>query len=188
MEMNVERRIAASPEQVWAALNDTEILKASIPGCENLEAIGATSFKAQITARVGPVKAKFKFDVTLSDINPPKSYKISAEGQGGAAGFANGSVTVTLRADAADTILAYSVKANVGGKLAQLGARLIEGAASKMADEFFNNFSALAVDYESLDSATIALVASARKELGIPDWIWLTGLVVLALLALLFIF
>jgi len=143
MEMVSEQKVAASREQVWAALNNTEILKNSMPGCESFEATGENTFEAKITAKVGPVKAKFKFSVELTEIRPPHGYIIMGEGQGGVAGFAKGSAKVELSEDGNETILAYNVKANVGGKLAQLGARLIDGTAKKMADEFFGNFNEL---------------------------------------------
>ena len=133
MEMNSKKRIEAIPEKVWKALNDTEVLKASMPGCESFEATGENTFEAKITAKVGPVKAKFKFNVSLTDIDPPNGYTISGEGQGGAAGFAKGSAAVNLAGENGATILTYNVKANVGGKLAQLGGRLIDGTARKMA-------------------------------------------------------
>ncbi len=184
MEMKVERRIATDREQVWAALNDIDVLRASIPGCDVLEAVGDTNFKAQITTKVGPVKAKFKFDVALSDMDPPNSYLISAEGQGGAAGFANGSCAVSLREDGADTILAYHAKANVGGKLAQLGGRLIDGTAQKMADEFFTSFSEIAVngipsaaDDKQTDEQAASEVTATRPATSY--WLWLLGLMVL---------
>ncbi|NKB33739.1 MAG: carbon monoxide dehydrogenase [Pseudomonadales bacterium] len=143
MEMISEQHIRASRDQVWAALNDTEILKQAMPGCESFDAIDDNLFEAKITAKVGPVKAKFKFKVELTDIEAPNGYTIIGEGQGGVAGFAKGSAKVNLREDGTDTILAYNVQANVGGKLAQLGARLIDGAAKKIADEFFGNFNEL---------------------------------------------
>ena len=140
MEMNAEQHIPAPRETVWAALNDTEILKAAMPGCEEFEAVGEHAFVAKITAKVGPVKAKFKFNVSLTDVDPPNGYTINGEGQGGVAGFAKGGASVSLTEEEGGTLLRYSVKANVGGKLAQLGARLIDGTARKMADEFFGNF------------------------------------------------
>lgn len=149
MEMISKQKIAASREQVWAALNDTEILRKSMPGCESFDAISENTFEAKITAKVGPVKAKFKFNVELTDIRPPHGYLISGEGQGGVAGFAKGSAMVELSEDGSETILSYTVKANVGGKLAQLGARLIDGTAKKMADEFFSNFNAMLSGNES---------------------------------------
>lgn len=141
MDMSGEYRISAPREKVWAALNDPEILKECIPGCDSLEMTSDTEMIASVTTKVGPVKAKFKGSVTLSDINPPQSYKISGEGKGGAAGFAKGGADVSLAEDGADTILNYTAKAQVGGKLAQLGSRLIDSTAKKMADEFFGNFS-----------------------------------------------
>ncbi|MEL6964821.1 MAG: carbon monoxide dehydrogenase subunit G [Pseudomonadota bacterium] len=141
MDMTGEYRIAASRERVWEGLNDPETLRASIPGCESLEKTGETSFTAKVVAKVGPVKAKFGGDVTLSNINPPESYTISGEGKGGAAGFAKGGADVKLADDGeGGTILTYTAKADVGGKLAQLGSRLIDGTSKKMADEFFSNF------------------------------------------------
>ncbi|RME96715.1 MAG: carbon monoxide dehydrogenase, partial [Alphaproteobacteria bacterium] len=141
MEMSGSRRIAARRETVWAALNDPDILGRCIPGCEHLEKTSDTSFTATAKAAIGPVKAKFKGDVTLSEIDPPNGYRLTGQGSGGAAGFARGSARVAL-ADVADgTELTYTVEANVGGKLAQIGARLIDGAAKKMADDFFARFS-----------------------------------------------
>lgn len=176
MEMSLEHRIPATREQVWAALNDVATLKAAIPGCDELEATSPTSFKAKITTKVGPVKAKFKFDVTLTDIDAPNSYTINAEGQGGAAGFANGSAAVTLRTDGNDTILAYHAKANVGGKLAQLGGRLIDGTAKKLADEFFGKFSELAADPALLSSdesqpAAQTPTGDTHSSATLPTWV-----------------
>ena len=143
MEMISEQRIAATRDKVWAALNDTVILKQSMPGCESFEAVGENAFEAKITTKVGPVKAKFKFKGELADIKPPHGYTIKGEGQGGVAGFAKGSAKVDLTEDGIETILVYNVQASVGGKLAQLGARLIDGTAKKMSDEFFGNFNDL---------------------------------------------
>ena len=149
MEMISEQRIPASLDEVWTALNNTEILKQAMPGCERFDAVEENKFEAKITAKVGPVKAKFKFNVEMTDIDAPNGYTIMGEGQGGVAGFAKGSAKVDLTEDGTDTILAYNVQANVGGKLAQLGARLIDGAAKKMADEFFGNFNELLSDNDS---------------------------------------
>ncbi|GIT20417.1 MAG: carbon monoxide dehydrogenase subunit G [Pseudomonadota bacterium] len=149
MEMISEQRIPASLDEVWTALNNTEILKQAMPGCESFDAVEENKFEAKITAKVGPVKAKFKFNVEMTDIDAPNGYTIMGEGQGGVAGFAKGSAKVDLTEDGTDTILAYNVQANVGGKLAQLGARLIDGAAKKMADEFFGNFNELLSDNDS---------------------------------------
>jgi uncharacterized protein len=141
MDMTGEYRIPAPREQVWAALNDPAILKASLPGCESLERVSDHEFAATVAAKVGPVRAKFNGQVTLSDLNPPESYKISGEGKGGAAGFAKGGADVRLAEESAEvTVLSYTAKADVGGKLAQLGSRLIDATAKKMADDFFENF------------------------------------------------
>jgi len=141
MDMTGEYRIPAPREQVWAALNDPAILKASLPGCESLERLSDQEFAATVAAKVGPVRAKFNGQVTLSDLNPPESYKISGEGKGGAAGFAKGGADVRLIAESPEvTVLSYTAKADVGGKLAQLGSRLVDATAKKMADEFFENF------------------------------------------------
>jgi len=141
MDMTGEYRIPASRDKVWAALNDPDTLKASLPGCEELERTSDGDFAATVVAKVGPVRAKFKGQVSLSDLNPPESYKISGEGKGGAAGFAKGGADVKLTEDGPDaTVLSYTAKADVGGKLAQLGSRLIDATAKKMADEFFENF------------------------------------------------
>ena len=140
MEMTGEYRIPAPREQVWAALNDPEILKASIPGCESLERTGDNGFAATVVAKVGPVRAKFTGAVTLSDLDPPNGYRISGEGDGGVAGFAKGGATVALAPKDGGTLLTYNVEAQIGGKLAQLGQRLVNGAAKKMADQFFAKF------------------------------------------------
>jgi uncharacterized protein len=140
MDMTGQYRIPAPREQVWAALNDPAMLRASLPGCESLEKVSDHEFAATVVAKVGPVKAKFNGNVTLSNLNPPESYTISGEGKGGAAGFAKGGADVRLTEDGDITVLTYTAKADVGGKLAQLGSRLIDGTAKKMADEFFDNF------------------------------------------------
>lgn len=141
MKMSGEYTLNADRQTVWNALNDPEVLKASIPGCESIEKHSDTEMEAVATAKVGPVKAKFKGKVELSDLDPPNSYTISGEGSGGAAGFAKGGAKVALSdADGGGTVLKYDVDATVGGKLAQIGQRLVDGAAKKMADEFFSNF------------------------------------------------
>ena len=143
MEIKGEYKIAAPREKVFAALNDTAILQACIPGCESLEKTSDTEMKAKVRMRIGPVSASFTGKVTLSDLDPPNGYRISGEGQGGAAGFAKGGAVVTLKEDAGDTVLNYNVDAQVGGKIAQVGARLIDGTAKKLADEFFSKFAAM---------------------------------------------
>lgn len=141
MKLTGEYLIPASKEAVWQALNDPAVLKACIPGCESFDTTGENEFTAQVTAKVGPVKAKFKGKVTLSDLVPPESYRITGEGQGGAAGFAKGGAVVRLAEAGDGTILTYEVEATVGGKLAQIGQRLIDSAAKKMANDFFGTFS-----------------------------------------------
>lgn len=154
MDLKEERRIAAPREVVFAALNDPEILAKAIPGCESLEKISDTELAATVTAKVGPVRAKFKGQVTLSDLNPPESYTITGEGKGGAAGFAKGGAVINLADDGAGgTIMTYEVKADVGGKLAQLGGRLIEGTSKKLAGEFFDTFEQLVVESEGAAAA-----------------------------------
>ena len=142
MTMNGEYQLAVPRETVWAKLNDTEILKACIPGCEQFDKLSDTEFQAVSTTKIGPVKAKFKGKVTISDLDPPNGYKISGQGDGGVAGFAKGGATVKLEPKEGGTLLSYSVEAQIGGKLAQLGQRLINGAAKKMTDEFFKKFAA----------------------------------------------
>jgi carbon monoxide dehydrogenase subunit G len=140
MEMKGEQLVPASQQATWAALNDPEVLKACVPGCESITPAGENVYEVLMVARVGPVSAKFKGKLTLSDINPPQSYSISFEGQGGAAGFAKGGAHVSLFFENDQTKLVYEVKANVGGKLAQIGSRLVDAAARKVADDFFKNF------------------------------------------------
>lgn len=140
MEMKGTRQIAAPREVVWAALNDPEVLKASIPGCEELTGSPEEGFEATVKQKVGPVSAVFRGKVILTDVVPLMSYTITGEGKGGAAGFAKGGAEVSLAEAEGGTELAYVVRAAVGGKLAQLGSRLIDGFAKKMADTFFDNF------------------------------------------------
>ena len=140
MTMQGEVTLPADRERVWAALNDPEVLKACIPGCQDLEKLSDTEFRATVKASVGPVKATFKGGVALSDLDPPNAYTISGEGQGGVAGFAKGGAKVRLEDVDGGTRMTYDVDAQVGGKLAQLGGRLINGVAKKYADEFFANF------------------------------------------------
>jgi uncharacterized protein len=143
MQMNDSQRIPASKEKVWAALNDPEILKQCIPGCQSLEMSSPTEMTATVVFRVGPVKATFGGKVTLSDLDPPNSYRISGEGSGGVAGFAKGGATVRLESESPEvTILRYEVDAQIGGKLVQLGQRLIDSTAKKLAGDFFAAFGA----------------------------------------------
>jgi len=140
MTMSGEYELAAPPQIVWEKLNDPAMLKACIPGCEQLDKTSDTEFQAVATVKIGPVKAKFKGKVTLSDLDPPNGYKISGQGDGGVAGFAKGGATVKLTLKNGGTLLSYNVDAQIGGKLAQLGQRLVNGAAKKVADDFFETF------------------------------------------------
>ena len=196
MDLTGEYRIPASREKVWAALNDDEILKQCIDGCQELKKESDTEFSARVTAKVGPVKAKFSGKVTLSELDPPNGYTISGEGQGGVAGFAKGGATVTLTEDGTDTILNYSAKAEVGGKLASVGSRLIEGVAKKTADDFFGKFSGI-VGGEATAPETIETDPTARQGAiasveapqvseggGIPAIWWGVGVVVVGAILL----
>jgi carbon monoxide dehydrogenase subunit G len=140
MTMTGEVDLPASREVVWAKLNDPEVLKVCIPGCQQLDKLSDTEFQAVATNKIGPVKATFKGKVTLSDLDPPNGYKISGQGEGGVAGFAKGGAVVSLVPNGDGTKLSYNVEAHIGGKLAQLGQRLINGAAKKLADDFFARF------------------------------------------------
>src|SRR4029453_6207556 len=140
MTMSGEYHPPAPREDVWQKLNDPEVLKSCIPGCEELEKLSDTEFRAVATTKIGPVKARFKGTGRLSDLDPPNGYRISGEGDGGVAGFAKGGATVALVAKDGGTLLTYNVEAQIGGKLAQLGQRLVNGAAKKIADEFFQKF------------------------------------------------
>ena len=161
MEMSGSYRIAASPQKVWDALNDPEILKVSIRGCEAFEQTAENTFAATVTAKVGPIKAKFKGEVTLIDIDSPRGYTIVGEGKGGIAGFAKGRATVTLVEEADETSLIYTVEASLGGKLAQLGSRLVDSVAKKEADAFFATFTKLAANYRGSEDVSGTAVESA---------------------------
>jgi carbon monoxide dehydrogenase subunit G len=145
MDMTGEFRIPAPRQRVWEGLNDPEILKSSIPGCQTIEKVSDTEFTAKVIAQVGPVKANFTGKVALSDLDPPQSYTIAGEGSGGVAGFAKGSAKVNLDEDGPATVLHYAVQAHVGGKLAQIGSRLIDSVARRMAENFFSRFVAAIV-------------------------------------------
>ena len=204
MQMTGEYRIQAPRETVWQALNDPEVLKQCIPGCTEIEKTSDTEFSAKVTAKVGPVKAKFAGNVTLSDMDPPSGYTITGEGKGGPAGFARGGAKVRLLEDSRATLLTYDVDAQVGGKLAQIGSRLIDGTAKKMADDFFARFADLVGGTQTIDierepapvsaassalaglpiqpgaSSQAAAPAGRRLSLGV----WVTGLIVVVLLLL----
>ena len=140
MDIRGEFRIPARVETVWAALNDSSILKQCIPGCKELENISDTELTAKMQSKIGPVKTNFVTRLTLSELNPPNSYVISGEGKGGAAGFARGSAKVNLEQEGDETVLRYEAEVKVGGKIAQVGSRLIDGTARKLAQDFFSKF------------------------------------------------
>jgi carbon monoxide dehydrogenase subunit G len=163
MDMTGEYRIPAPRQKVWEALNDPAILRAAIPGCESLEKLSDTEMTGKVAAKVGPVSAHFSGKVTLSDLDPPNSYRISGEGSGGVAGFAKGGAAVRLESESPEvTILHYEVDAQIGGKLAQLGQRLIDSTARKLAGEFFAAFGAVV-------GGTVD--APAEPESGKKSWI-----------------
>ncbi|MBS3650075.1 carbon monoxide dehydrogenase subunit G [Pseudaminobacter sp. 19-2017] len=149
-----EETIAAPIDKVWTSLNDPEVLKACIPGCESLEKKSDTELAATVVLKIGPIKAKFNGEVTLSNLNPPHSYTITGEGKGGVAGFAKGGADVTISETGSDqTLLKYAAKAEVGGKIAQLGSRLISSTAKKLAGEFFSSFNQTVSGAEKVDGA-----------------------------------
>ncbi|MDW3207638.1 MAG: carbon monoxide dehydrogenase subunit G [Alphaproteobacteria bacterium] len=164
MDMQGEYRIPASRETVWDALNDPEVLKACISGCESLERTEDGGFEATVKAKVGPVKATFKGAVRLENVNPPESYTIVGEGKGGAAGFAKGGADVKLTEDDGETILNYTVNAQVGGKLAQIGARLVDSTAKKYATDFFEKFVEIVNDREAENREVVAETPAPEPE------------------------
>jgi carbon monoxide dehydrogenase subunit G len=163
MDMKGEYRIAAPREHVWALINDPAVLEACIPGCESLEGTPESGYTARVTTKVGPVKATFAGEVKLSNIHAPESLTISGEGKGGVAGFAKGGADVQLVADGSHTVLTYVAKAQVGGKLAQLGARLIDSTAKKLADEFFEKLARAAVDGQATHAGAEAIATAGAS-------------------------
>jgi carbon monoxide dehydrogenase subunit G len=202
MEFTGRYIIFARPEAVWAGLNDPAVLKACIPGCERMEKSSPTDFEATAKLKIGPVSATFKGKVALSDLDPPRRCTLKGEGQGGVAGFAKGEAEVVLTPEGDGTALSYTAKANVGGKLAQIGQRLIDGAAKQIADDFFSRFAtavgtpAAAAESSSGDhlvpqvaqtvSAPARGRAPARRE-GVAPEIWVVGLIaVIVILVVIF--
>ena len=192
MEMQGSRQLAITQQQAWDALNDPAVLKTCIPGCDKVEATGENQYSIGMALKIGPVAAKFTGKIALSDINPPQSYTISFEGQGGPAGFGKGSAKVQLTPNDRGNELAYSVQASVGGKIAQLGQRLIDGAAKSMAEDFFKRFDeamqkqhpeAYAAQAQADAAAGVAVapaVAPPVGPMGLPLWVWIAGAVLLA--------
>ena len=189
MQMNGEYRIPAPRQAVWDALNDPEILKQCIPGCDELARTEDGGFEAKVTAKVGPVRAKFGGKVELSDIDPPNGYTISGQGTGGAAGFAKGGAKVSLAEDGGETVLSYTVDASVGGKLAQIGSRLIDATAKKMADDFFSKFAELVGGGGAAGEAEAPAAAEAappaEPAAGIPAYFWVGGVIAIVVILLL---
>jgi carbon monoxide dehydrogenase subunit G len=184
--------IAAAPQKVWEGLNDPAILKACIPGCEELEKNSPTDFIATARLKIGPLSAVFKGKVTLSDLDPPNRCRLSGEGQGGVAGFAKGGAEVVLTPDGAGTVLTYTAKASVGGKLAQIGQRLIDGAAKQIADDFFKRFAA-ALEIPVLAPDPLVEVAaqaprtspSVAQRSGVTWPVWVAALIAVVVILLL---
>jgi carbon monoxide dehydrogenase subunit G len=178
MEMQGTRQLAITQQQAWDALNDPEVLKLCIPGCDKIEATAENQYSMAVSLKIGPLAAKFTGKISLSDINPPISYTITFEGQGGPAGFGKGNAKVQLAPNADGLELAYAVHATVGGKIAQVGQRLIDGVAKSMAEDFFKRF-----DNEMqsrhpeayAEKAAAGAVAPQDKSTKIPSWVWLAA-------------
>ena len=186
MEMQGNRSLAVTQQQAWDALNDPEVLKASIPGCERLVATGENQYAATVAVKIGPVAAKFSGRVQLSDVHAPNSYTLSFDGQGGAAGFGKGVSQVRLApaTEGAGCELSYTVQAQVGGKIAQMGQRLIDGVARSMAEDFFRRFDeemqrrhpqAYVAAAQPDAAATSAPASAAATGKGVPTWVWAAG-------------
>ncbi|MCC3306244.1 SRPBCC family protein [Sneathiella sp. HT1-7] len=170
MQMSGEELINASRAEVWDALNDPEILRQSIPGCQTVEKVSDTEFSATVKVKVGPVSAKFNGHVTLSNIDAPNGYTITGEGKGGAAGFGKGGADISLKESDNGTLLSYDVNASVGGKMAQIGSRLIDGTAKKLASEFFANFNELVSSgREEHAEEPLAAEEMSASEPAVPD-------------------
>ena len=204
MEMQASRTLAVSQQQAWEALNDPEVLKLCIPGCDKVEPTAENQYSVAMALKIGPVSAKFAGKITLSDIVPPESYNIAFEGSGGVAGFGKGNAQVKLvplPADAAGQAsceLHYTVHASVGGKIAQLGQRLIDGAAKSMAEDFFKRFddemqrrfpraeapsADAAASADAVTQPSTVQEGGATQGGGIPAWMWGAGVAALVLLA-----
>jgi len=190
MDMQASRQLAVTQQQAWDALNDPEVLKRCIPGCDKVEATGENQYAVGVSVKIGPVSAKFAGKITLSDIVPPHSYTITFDGQGRAAGFGQGNAKVTLTPEGDGCELGYVVHASVGGKIAQLGQRLIDGAAKGMAEDFFKRFDeemqrqhpeAYAAKAEAAAAAGLPPpVVEPASNAGMPAWVWVAGAVAVA--------
>ncbi len=188
MKLSGEHYIPASRQTVWDALNDPDTLQACLPGCEALDKVSDTEMKATITTKIGPVKATFHGSVTLNDLDPPNGYTLNGDGQGGAAGFASGAASVTLIEADGGTLLKYEVEAKVGGKLAQIGSRLIDSVTKKLAGQFFSALvKRLSVEASAEEAAENGTGSSAEtapnaasfesSKRGIPTPAWVIGII-----------
>ena len=184
MDMQASRQLAVTQQQAWDALNDPEVLKVCIPGCDKVEATGPDQFAVGVALKIGPVSAKFAGKITLGEMNPPNSYTLTFDGQGGAAGFGKGSAKVALTPNEGGCELAYTVHAQVGGKVAQLGQRLVDGAAKSMAEDFFKRFDdEMQRRYPPVAVAVAAVAepeAVAATGAKVPVWVWVAGVAALA--------
>ena len=183
MDMKDSRIINAPQAKVWAALNDPAMLKQCIIGCDSLEATADNAFVALMSVKVGPVSAKFKGKLQLENVQSPNSYTLKFEGQGGPAGFANGTANVSLTAESPHTTrLDYTANAMIGGKLAQVGSRLVDAAARKIADDFFSKFEVLVAEpvvaAGGADQAAAVIAAAPPAKSAIPIWVWVVGVIV----------
>ena len=184
MDMQGTRQLSVTQQQAWDALNNPEILKACIPGCDRIEVTGDNQFSMGTSLKIGPVSAKFSGKIVLSDMNPPASYTLSFEGQGGVAGFGKGTASVALVPTEAGCDLQYTVHAQVGGKIAQLGQRLIDGAAKSLAEDFFKRFDAAAAERFAASQPAAAEPAQTTTPAAagpLPLWVWGVGSAVLAI-------
>ena len=185
MDMQGSRQLAVTQQQAWDALNDPAVLKTCIPGCDKVEATADNQYAIGMALKIGPVSAKFTGKITLTDIVPPESYKLSFEGQGGPAGHGKGSAAVRLLPNSEGCELSYEVRASVGGKVAQLGQRLIDGAAKSMAEDFFKRFDdEMQRQYPPVEAKMVMGETQAEpdkpaQDAGIPVWIWVVGAAVL---------
>ena len=173
MQMNGETIISASPDVVWKALNDPAILKQAIPGCESLEKVSDTEFKATVSTKIGPMQTRFNGNVTLSDIDPPRGYRITGSGSGGMAGSAKGGATVRLEKVPEGTKLLWTAESQVSGKIAQLGARLIDSVAKAQAQQFFERFSEAVAPTRPAATQDAAKAVAPAPGLSIPLWAWI---------------
>ncbi len=183
MEIKNSQFVPGTPEQTWRALNDPDILRACIPGCESVERTQDTEMAVVMRAKVGPVSARFRGKMQLSNLNPPQSYTVSFEGQGGAMGFGKGHADVSLAAESGGTTLTYVVVAQVGGKLAQIGSRLIDGAALKLADDFFARFievTAAQSPATPVGAGPSAASGDAPRRASQAHWWWISALLIAA--------